>query len=181
MCRHIYDWIIVDCDVKQPIHLTSPYTSDRVFFATNSDHTQKQLETAYKLSYQQYNCCRRFNRGCQNDNIARRRQPYVNSNNKQTLWLKSHSPGHRSRGFKSRIRPPYPQRVVKGVFVKSRSNFKVTRSKINYSKNILINGTHGKVLSQGMCICHMKALPHLVRKLWPRLKVLFESRSNFKV
>ena len=23
MCRHIYDWNIVDCDVKQPIHLTS--------------------------------------------------------------------------------------------------------------------------------------------------------------
>ena len=22
MCRHIYDWNIVDCDVKQPIHLT---------------------------------------------------------------------------------------------------------------------------------------------------------------
>ena len=24
MCRHIYDWNIVDCDVKQPLHLTSP-------------------------------------------------------------------------------------------------------------------------------------------------------------
>ena len=28
---------------------------------------------------------------------------------------------------------------------------------------------------------NMKALPLLVRKLWPRLKVFFESRSNFKV
>ena len=42
-------------------------------------------------------------------------------------------------------------------------------------------GTHGKVLSQGMFICNMKALPLLVRKLWPRLKFFFESRSNFKV
>ena len=25
MCRHIYDWNIVNCDVKQPIHLTSPH------------------------------------------------------------------------------------------------------------------------------------------------------------
>ena len=24
MCRHMYDWNIVNCDVKQPIHLTSP-------------------------------------------------------------------------------------------------------------------------------------------------------------
>ena len=23
MCRHMYDWNIVNCDVKQPIHLTS--------------------------------------------------------------------------------------------------------------------------------------------------------------
>ena len=25
MCRHIYDWNIVNCDVKQPIYLTLPY------------------------------------------------------------------------------------------------------------------------------------------------------------
>ena len=25
MCRHMYDWNIVNCDVKQPIHLTSPH------------------------------------------------------------------------------------------------------------------------------------------------------------
>ena len=25
MCRHIYDWNVVYCDVKQPIHLTSPH------------------------------------------------------------------------------------------------------------------------------------------------------------
>ena len=54
---------------------------------------------------------------------------------------------------------------------KSRSNFKVK------VKNV---GTHGKVLSQQMYICNMKALPLLVRKLSPRLK-FFESRSNFKV
>ena len=41
-------------------------------------------------------------------------------------------------------------------------------------------GTHGKVLSQGMYIWNMKALPPLVRELWPRLK-FSESRSNFKV
>ena len=41
-------------------------------------------------------------------------------------------------------------------------------------------GTCGKVLSQGMYIWNMKALPLLVRKLWPRLK-FFKSRSNFKV
>ena len=29
-------------------------------------------------------------------------------------------------------------------------------------------------------MCNMKALPFLVRKLWPRLK-FFKSRSNFKV
>ena len=27
MCRHIYYWNIVDCDVKQQIHLTSPVIS----------------------------------------------------------------------------------------------------------------------------------------------------------
>ena len=32
-------------------------------------------------------------------------------------------------------------------------------------------GFHGKVLSQGMYICNMKALPLLIRKLWSRLKV----------
>ena len=34
MCRHIYDWNIVNCDVKQPIHLT--YESPKwnmIFFA----------------------------------------------------------------------------------------------------------------------------------------------------
>ena len=41
-------------------------------------------------------------------------------------------------------------------------------------------GTHGKVLSQGMYIWNMKALPLLVRKLWPRLK-FFKRRSNIKV
>ena len=25
MCRHIYDWNIVNCDVKQPIQLSTPY------------------------------------------------------------------------------------------------------------------------------------------------------------
>ena len=35
-------------------------------------------------------------------------------------------------------------------------------------------------MSQGMYICNMKALPLLVRKLWPRLK-FFKSRSNVKV
>ena len=38
---------------------------------------------------------------------------------------------------------------------------------------------HGKVLSQGMYICNTKALPLLVKKLWPRLK-FFKSRSNVK-
>ena len=33
------------------------------------------------------------NQSCQKDNIARRRQPYVNSNNKQPLQFRSHSPG----------------------------------------------------------------------------------------
>ena len=33
-------------------------------------------------------------------------------------------------------------------------------------------GIYGKVLSQGMYICYMKALPLLIRKLWPRLKFL---------
>ena len=23
MCRHMYDWNVVNCDVKQPIHLTN--------------------------------------------------------------------------------------------------------------------------------------------------------------
>ena len=41
-------------------------------------------------------------------------------------------------------------------------------------------GNHGKVLSQGMYMCNMKALPLLVRKLWPRLK-FYRSRSNLKV
>ena len=40
--------------------------------------------------------------------------------------------------------------------------------------------TELKVLSQGMCMSNMKALPLLVKKQWPRLK-LFKSRSNFKV
>ena len=31
MYRHIYDWNIVDCDVKQPIHLTSPSRSCSCF------------------------------------------------------------------------------------------------------------------------------------------------------
>ena len=35
-------------------------------------------------------------------------------------------------------------------------------------------------MSQGMYICNMKALPLLVRKLWPRLK-FFKSRSKVKV
>ena len=39
---------------------------------------------------------------------------------------------------------------------------------------------HGKALSQGMYIGNMKALPLMVRKLWPRLK-FYKSRSNFKV
>ena len=39
---------------------------------------------------------------------------------------------------------------------------------------------NGKVLSQGMYICNMKALPLLVGKPWPRLK-FFKSRSNVKV
>ena len=30
MCRHIYDWNIVNCDVKRPIHLTSPWLSGDV-------------------------------------------------------------------------------------------------------------------------------------------------------
>ena len=37
--------------------------------------------------------------------------------------------------------------------------------------------THGKVLSQGMYICNMKALPLLVKKLCPRLK-FFKRRSR---
>ena len=28
MCRHMYDWNIVNCDVKQPIYLTLPYQND---------------------------------------------------------------------------------------------------------------------------------------------------------
>ena len=31
MCRHIYDWNIVYCDVKQPIHLTSHVFKNRSF------------------------------------------------------------------------------------------------------------------------------------------------------
>ena len=45
---------------------------------------------------------------------------------------------------------------------------------------VKIFGIHGKVLSQRMYICNMKALPLLIRKLWPRLKFL-KSRSNVKV
>ena len=45
---------------------------------------------------------------------------------------------------------------------------------------VKIFGIHGKVLSQGMYICNMKALSLLIRKLWPMLKFL-KSRSNFKV
>ena len=82
-------------------------------------------------------------------------------------------------------------------FFKSRSNFKIK----------VTSDTCGKVLSQGMyisnhlhnikvlrlaphhwtqsldvvkMISNMKALPLLVRKLWPKLK-FFKSRSNFKV
>ena len=39
---------------------------------------------------------------------------------------------------------------------------------------------NGNVLSKGMYIYYMKALPFLVRKLWPRLK-FFKRRSNVKV
>ena len=41
-------------------------------------------------------------------------------------------------------------------------------------------GTPRKVLSQAMYICNMKALPPLVKELWPRL-IFFKRRSNFKV
>ena len=37
-----------------------------------------------------------------------------------------------------------------------------------------------KGLAKGTYIFNMKALPPLVRELWPRIK-FFESRSNFKV
>ena len=39
---------------------------------------------------------------------------------------------------------------------------------------------NGNVLSQGMYMYYVKALPLLVRKLWPRLK-FFKRRSNVKV
>ena len=36
MCRHIYDWNIVNCDVKQQIYLTLPYLTHLSHWATNS-------------------------------------------------------------------------------------------------------------------------------------------------
>ena len=41
-------------------------------------------------------------------------------------------------------------------------------------------GARRKILSSAIHRCNMKAIPLLVRKLWPRLKFL-KSRSNFKV
>ena len=42
MCRHIYDWNIVECDVKQPIHLTS---------LTWTDQTQTRWRRGSRLAY----------------------------------------------------------------------------------------------------------------------------------
>ena len=56
--------------------------------------------------------------------------------------------------------------MAKVKVVKSRSNLQGQGHKV---KNFVI---HGKVLSQGMYICNTKALPLLVKKLWPRLKFL---------
>ena len=59
----------------------------------------------------------------------------------------------------------------------------ITRSYIFLHKIIMHkwrDGTMWKTLSQGIHLCHMKALSLLVWKLWPRLK-FFKSGSNFKV
>ena len=37
MCRHIYDWNIVNCDVKQQIHLTSPHLTSTKRNSTKLD------------------------------------------------------------------------------------------------------------------------------------------------
>ena len=35
MCRHMYDWNIVNCDVKQQIHLTSPIFKSHQYIQNN--------------------------------------------------------------------------------------------------------------------------------------------------
>ena len=46
MCRHIYDWNIVDCDVKQPVHLT--YW--RVQIVLNQKLCENQMFSTYNIS-----------------------------------------------------------------------------------------------------------------------------------
>ena len=49
-------------------------------------------------------------------------------------------------------------------------DYAFTGTEPNVKVKVTNFGTHGKVLSQGIYICNMNALPLLVRKLWPRLK-----------
>ena len=50
MCRHMYDWNIVNCDVKQPIHLNSPYPSfEKKYLAVTFKPCEMGLSYMYFL------------------------------------------------------------------------------------------------------------------------------------
>ena len=54
MCRHVYDWNIVDCNVKQPIHLTSPHT--KTGFCQHSSY-RKEVHNIPKSDVQMHDTC----------------------------------------------------------------------------------------------------------------------------
>ena len=76
------------------------------------------------------------------------------------------------------IRKPYPFWL--GSMAKVKAFLTVGQTSRSRLQGQKFHGTNRKVLSQGMFIWNTKALPLLVRKLWPRLK-FFKSWSNLKV
>ena len=48
ICRHMYDWNIVNCDVKQPIHLTQ--CIDNECLESNWNIMPKQCQNKLELS-----------------------------------------------------------------------------------------------------------------------------------
>ena len=54
MCRHIYDWNIVNCDVKQPIQLNSFYRIPNIFMENAREPRLKTRHTMSLLPLQSF-------------------------------------------------------------------------------------------------------------------------------